>query len=160
MKCVMVVAESHTNPHLMRPVLRSKTTNAQGGEVRKPELLSTNCFSTFQSMTRDSSRRQFMASAHSVHACWRRSFYQKPIQAVNADDRETCINRNHKTAFVGHTDAQQSVQSHKRARAQGDASRPHLDLLLQEVDFVLLLQKLLLLPGNLRTEHSACLERT
>lgn len=33
-------------------------------------------------------------------------------------------------------------------------SGPHLDLLLQEVDFVLLLQKLLLLPGNLGTEHT------
>lgn len=34
------------------------------------------------------------------------------------------------------------------------AHRPHLDLLLQEVDFVLLLQKLLLLPGNLRKGHT------
>lgn len=33
-------------------------------------------------------------------------------------------------------------------------SWPHLDLLLQEVDFVLLLQKLLLLPGNLGTERT------
>jgi len=31
--------------------------------------------------------------------------------------------------------------------------KTHLDLLLQEVDFVLLLQKLLLLSCNLRKEH-------
>lgn len=36
----------------------------------------------------------------------------------------------------------------------GGTRRPHLDLLLQEVDFVLLLQELLLLPGNLRTERT------
>lgn len=45
-------------------------------------------------------------------------------------------------------------------RAHTHANWPHLDLLLQEVDFVLLLQKLLLLPGNLRdrAHHNTLLE--
>lgn len=42
---------------------------------------------------------------------------------------------------------------HRQTRTH--TKRPNLDLLLQEVDFVLLLQELLLLPGNLRTAQNA-----
>lgn len=43
---------------------------------------------------------------------------------------------------------------HENGHTHTHTNWPHLDLLLQEVDFVLLLQKLLLLPGNLRTKRT------
>ena len=64
-------------------------------------------------------------------------------------------NHNQKIAFV--CSSKTVKNTHGRwtdGRREGRTSWPHLDLLLQEVDFVLLLQKLLLLPGNLRTEHT------
>lgn len=60
-------------------------------------------------------------------------------------------NHNHKitpTHLLTHKDTHTHINTHTQ--------RPHLDLLLQEVDFVLLLQKLLLLPGNLGTERTTC----
>lgn len=64
-------------------------------------------------------------------------------------------NRNQKIAFVCVSETVKNTQTESGEQADARThGRTHLDLLLQEVDFMLLLQKLLLLPSNLGTERT------
>lgn len=89
---------------------------------------------------------------------------ERLFRAPNAEQvsaKKSFNNHNHKIVFVCHTNTHKGTHRHTHTHFERvilhtwmhiHANWPHLDLLLQEVDFVLLLQELLLLPGNLRME--------